>query len=66
MMELTQSEMAGIVGGQNIAWTACGITFGATLGATVLFGTVGFFLTVNKAITACGIALLSPPDPTVR
>lgn len=63
-MELTPLEMAEIAGGQEIAWTACGITFGAWIGASVLFGTVGFLLTVNKTITACGIAILTTPEPS--
>jgi hypothetical protein len=61
-MELTPLDMAEISGGQQVAWTACGITFGATIGASVLFGAVGFLLTVNKTITACGIAILTTPD----
>ena len=51
MKELSPSEMASLEGG--IGWTWCGIAVGLALGATVIYGGVGFALTVNKAFVAC-------------
>ena len=51
MKELSASEMASLEGG--IGWTWCGIAVGLAFGATVLYGSVGFALTVNKAFVAC-------------
>ena len=51
MKELSASEMASLEGG--ISWTWCGIAVGLAFGATVLYGGVGFALTVNKAFVAC-------------
>jgi len=49
--ELSASEMAALQGG--IGWTWCGIAVGLALGATVMYGGMGFALTVNKAFVAC-------------
>lgn len=56
MTELTEREMAALFGGGDRLWTGCGIATGATLGATIFFGGLGFALTVNKALAACAIA----------
>jgi hypothetical protein len=49
--ELSRSEMVSLEGG--IGWTWCGIAVGLAFGATVIYGGVGFALTVNKAFVAC-------------
>jgi hypothetical protein len=64
MRELSRDEMS-LIGRGDLAWTTCGTTAGATLGATLLYGTVGFLLTFNKALTACTIAVLTSSEPAL-
>lgn len=58
MYELTFNEMDALVGGSAAA-TACGIAVGATIGASLIWGGIGFALTINKAIAACTVAALT-------
>jgi len=58
MHELTHDQMSTLSGGETV-WTLCGIATGATLGASVLFGGVGFALTINKALALCTLALFT-------
>lgn len=51
MRDLSAVQMRALQGG--FGWTWCGIALGATIGATLLYGGVGFALTVNKAFVAC-------------
>lgn len=53
MTQLTEMEMVGIDGG---GWTWCGIGVGALLGASMLYGAIGFAMVVNKAGVACGLS----------
>ena len=55
MIELTEQEMACLDGG---SWTWCGIALGATIGASLMYGGVGFALTANKAFVACLVPAL--------
>ena len=59
MKTLTVTQMAAVQGGSLDANEVCGIAVGATVMATALFGGVGFALTINKAIAACTIAVLT-------
>ncbi len=54
MDEITEQEMIRTIGGASRMF--CGVGVGATIGSTVLFGMVGFAVTVNKALAACTIA----------
>lgn len=56
MRELTIEQMNATMGG-DAADTACGIAVGATIGASLIWGGIGFALTINKAIAACTIAI---------
>lgn len=58
MQELSITQMAELTGGGR-ANTICGIAVGATIGASVLFGGIGFALTINKAVAACTVAALT-------
>ena len=57
MRELSEHEMDVIPPGGD--WTWCGIAVGLTAGATLMYGGVGFALTVNKAVVACFIPALT-------
>lgn len=56
MQTLTEQELITITGGGDAFWTACGLTTGIAVGATIYFGVIGFALTVNKALATCGLA----------
>ena len=58
MHELSETQLSVLKGGET-AWTLCGIATGATLGASLLFGGMGFALTVNKALAFCTLAVLT-------
>ncbi len=51
MREMSTEEMGSIAVGAG--WTWCGIAVGMTIGASLLYGGVGFALTANKAFVAC-------------
>lgn len=51
MTRLSTDEMRYLEAGSD--WTWCGIALGVTIGSTLLYGGVGFALTVNKAFVAC-------------
>lgn len=57
MTTLTEQEILSISGGGPAFWTACGISTGILVGATIYFGAIGFALTANKALATCGLAL---------
>ncbi|MEX1256013.1 MAG: hypothetical protein WEG36_00190 [Gemmatimonadota bacterium] len=59
MRALTMQEMEALPGSGDFLRTTCGVTVGATVAASFVFGLPGFLLTVNKAITACGLAVLA-------
>jgi len=59
MTTLSIDELREIPGSGELLRTTCGVTVGITVGASLMFGLPGFLLTVNKAITACGLAALS-------
>ncbi len=50
MSELSEGDMAVLAGG---SWTWCGIAVGMTIGASLMYGGIGFAVTVNKAFVAC-------------
>lgn len=56
MRELSMQEMSAIEPGHG--WTMCGVGLGVMLGATVMYGGVGFLFTVNKAWVACVVPAL--------
>ena len=56
MREMSLDEMRGVAAGSG--WTWCGIAVGLTIGATMMYGGVGFALTVNKTFVACIVPAL--------
>jgi len=58
MIPLSETEMLQLSGG-DYAMTWCGIAVGGTLGATLMYGGIGFALTINKAFTLCTLAILA-------
>ena len=56
MRHLTRAEMRSLAGGDWLDVT-CGMMIGATVVGTATFGGIGFALTINKALAACGLAI---------
>lgn len=56
MISLTEAEMRSLTGGDWLDVT-CGMMIGATMVGTATFGGIGFALTINKALAACGLAI---------
>ena len=53
---LSDAEMDALPPGGG--WTWCGIAVGLTIGATLMYGGVGFALTANKAFVSCVVPAL--------
>ena len=51
MRELSKDQMGVLAAGGG--WTWCGIALGVTIGAMLMYGGIGFALTVNKAFVFC-------------
>lgn len=55
MRSLQEHEMLCIEGG-DAADKICGLAIGAVVVGSIVFGGIGFALTINKALAACTIA----------
>ena len=57
MKTLSETELDALSAGGS--WTWCGIAIGMTIGATLMYGGIGFALTANKAFVSCVVPAMA-------